>query len=207
MSHVLVHLVGDGATREARRLVEHLQASRPAASIIQDELPPHAEVDTALTSASPESSAVCVSHGGPRGLGPDRERVWASAEELGLVFRGRRVYAYACDTAGGLDSLGARAVEAGIAVFVGHEGPITAPLPEEAMEMVESVASAAILGFIDGTDDERALRTLVLEAGDAYLPDDIPIDRAAITAGRPNFWTQSELFDKLAFSLRVHRGQ
>ena len=123
------------------------------------------------------------------------------------MFRGRRVYAYACDTAGGLDSLGARAVEAGIAVFVGHEGPITAPLPDEAMEIVESVASAAILGFIDGTDDERALRTLVLEAGDAYLPDDIPIDRAAITAGRPNFWTQSELFDKLAFSLRVHRGQ
>ncbi|MEX1366950.1 MAG: hypothetical protein AB1Z98_27735 [Nannocystaceae bacterium] len=207
MTYVLVHLVGDDATRAATRLVKHLEAERPASTRFQGPDPRHDDVAECLARAPSSASAVCVSHGGPAGLGPDREQVWADASDLGRLFRDRRVYAYACDSAGSIESLGARAVEEGVAVFVGHEGPITAPMSAAAMQMVDSVASAAIVGFIDGDDDERSLRTLIFDASDALIPDDIPIDRAAIKNGRPNFWTQSEVFDKLAFSLRVHRRE
>lgn len=201
MTYVIVHLVGDAATEHAGRLVEHLERAKAPSCTFRGESPPHDEVTTACATGPASISAVCIGHGGPAGLGPDPEQVWADADRLGEVFRERRLYAYACNTTGGLGSLGARAVQAGVAVFVGHDRVIQAPLPPQERQMVEQVASAAILAFVDGQDDEHALLAVIHDVGDAYLDDAISLDFRA----NANWWSQSKLFDELAFSLRVHR--
>ncbi len=205
MTYVLVHLRGDQATADADRLVEHVKAARAAVATVAGESPSHRELITTLAAAPASTSGVCIGHGHAGGLGPTPSRVWANAEQLAAIFRDRRLYAYACSTTGHETSLGARAVLAGVAVYVGHEGPVEAPLPLHERRMVEAVASAAILAFIDGEDDEASLRRAIHDAGDALLGDEEPIPYAYSGRDVPNFWTQSLLFDQLAFSLRVHR--
>jgi hypothetical protein len=199
MTYVLVHLVGDQASEHAGRLVEHLERARTPTCAFRGESPPHDDVATACTTGP--TSAVCIGHGSPAGLGPDRNRVWADADRLGEVFRERRLYAYACNTTGDLGSLGARAVRAGVAVFVGHDRIIEAPLPPQERRMVAQVASAAILAFVGGQDDERALLAVIHDVGDTYLAEEINLDYRE----DGNWFSQSKLFDELAFSLRVHR--
>lgn len=206
MSYVLVHLRGDRATEHADRLVVYLQGRRMPLQMVAGESPTHHEVANALT-ADPVASGVCVGHGSPTGLGPEPHRIWADAARLGRTFHDRRLYVFACDTAGGLDSLAARSVAAGVRVFVGHEGTIEAPLPPAEQRMVEAVAGAAILAFIDGEDDEQALRAAIDDAALELVPLDIPIDHAALAARAPNAWSQSCLFERLAMSVRVHRSR
>jgi hypothetical protein len=67
--------------------------------------------------------------------------------------------------------------------------------------MVAQVASAAILAFVGGQDDERALLAVIHDVGDTYLAEEINLDYRE----DGNWFSQSKLFDELAFSLRVHR--
>lgn len=204
MTYVLVHLCGDQATTDAGRLVEHVKGARTAVAVLAGDSPPHPEIIAALA-AQAGASGVCISHGRTEGLGPDTLRIWANAAQLGEVFRDRRLYAYACDTSGHSASLGARAVAAGVAVFVGHEGRIEAPLPPEEYRLVAEVAGAAMLAFIDGHDDEVTLRHAIHDAGDAFFGDEPVIPFGSAGSRASNFWKQSEIFDQLAFSLRIHR--
>ncbi|MCX4243846.1 hypothetical protein [Paraliomyxa miuraensis] len=207
MTYALVHLLGDDATTEAGRLVEHLQTQRAPLRTWASEAPPHHEVASTLADGRPQGSAptaVCIGHGSPRGVGPTPNRVWADANDLGTIFRDGRLYAYACNTAGSIDSLAARTVRAGVRIFVGHGTTIRAPLAPEQQEMVESVAGAAIIAFIDGQDDEQALIRAIDDAALEIIPDGTPLDFAACR-DVPNNWTQRRLFDALASSLYVHR--
>jgi len=200
VSYVLVHLRGDENTRAAGHLVDHLEQTRAPIRRFQDEQPPHDEVTSTLSS-TPVRTAVCVSHGSPRGLGSTRQHIWADAHRLGATFVEGRLYAYACSTAGDIESLGAKAVASGVSVFVGHDGVVHAPRPDHEQQMVSAVASAAILAFIDGEEDERRLSQIVVDAGDGYVDEDIVLD----FTGGSTWLSQSTLFDRLAFSLRVHR--
>jgi hypothetical protein len=204
MTYVLVHLCGDRATTDAGRLVEHIKVARTAIAVLAGDSPSHPDIIAALTTED-GTSGVCIGHGRAEGLGPDLFCIWANAAQLGEMFRDRRLYAYACDTAGHSASLGARAVEAGVAVFVGHEGRIEAPLPSEEYRLVVEVAGAAMLAFIDGHDDELTLRHAVHDAGDAFFGDEPVVPCSSAGRDASNFWRQSEIFDQLAFSLRVHR--
>jgi hypothetical protein len=149
-------------------------------------------------------TGVCIGHGGRAGIGSSPGHIWADANDLGTLFRDRRLYAYACDTAGGLESLAARAVDAGVRVFVGHDRALEAPLPPQEQRMVEVVAGAAIIAFIDGQDDELALINAIDDAAFEIIPEGVPFDFTA-NRNKPNRWTQRLLFDKLASSLHVHR--
>lgn len=204
MTYVLVHLVGDDASKAAGRLADYLCDARTPVHDARGESPAHAEIADALERGGSSASGVCISHGGSRGIGPAPDRVWATAEQLGEIYRARRIYVYGCETTGP-NSLATRAIAAGVAVFVGHDVRIEAPLPSAERRMVVTVAGAAILAFIDGTDDERALQAAIDDAANEVAPYDIPIDFEAVREQRPNLWSQSLLLEKLAMSLRVHR--
>ena len=204
MSYVLVHLLGDEAAEHATRLSDHLRAQRVPSSTLVGESPSHRAVEGSFAANPASMTGICIGHGSRAGIGPTPQRVWASARELGTMFNGRRLYAYACDTAGGFETLGARAVAAGVRVFVGHDCAIEAPLPPHEKRMVETVAAAAVITFIDGQDDELALINAIDDAALEIIPDEIPLDFTA-SRNTPNNWTQRQLFDKLASSLHVHR--
>lgn len=204
MSYVLVHLLGDAASGHAVRLTDHLREQRTPTCVFVDDHPPHHEVKRSFVEPPTPMTGVCIGHGGPAGIGPTPERIWANASEIGALFEQRRLYAYACNTAGGLESLGARAIQAGVVVFVGHDRTLEAPLPPAEQRMVESVAGAAIIAFIDGLDDEVALINAIDDAALEIIPDGVPLEFTA-SRDQPNNWTQRQLFDKLASSLHVHR--
>jgi hypothetical protein len=166
--------------------------------------PPHQEVEVAFAAAPTSTTGVCIGHGNRTGIGSSPGQVWADASDLGALFRDRRLYAFACNTAGGLESLGAHAVEAGIRVFVGHDATLEAPFPPQEQRMVEAVAGAAIIMFIDGQDDELALINAIDDAALEIIPESVPLEFNA-DRGKPNNWTQRQIFDVLASSLHVHR--
>lgn len=62
-----------------------------------------------------------------------------------------------------------------------------------------------LLAFIEGIDDEKRLQAAIDDAAVEIVPDDVPIDFEAVREQRPNFWSQSLLFEALSMSLRVHR--
>jgi len=95
-------------------------------------------------------------------------------------------------------------MRAGVLVFVGHDRVLEAPLPPEEQRMVETVAAAAIIAFIDGQDDEQALIRAIDDAALEIIPEGIPLEFTA-SRNEPNNWTQRQLFDMLACSLRVYR--
>lgn len=204
MSYVLVHLLGDEASGHAVRLTDYLRTQRLPTSAFVGEHPPHHEIERSFAETPVLMTGVCIGHGGPAGIGPTPERIWANASELGTLFGQRRLYAFACNTAGGLESLGARAIQAGVLVFVGHDRVLEAPLPPAEQRMVETVAGAAIIAFIDGQDDEQELIRVIDDAALEIIPDHIPLEFSS-DRNEPNNWTQRLLFDRLACSLRVYR--
>ena len=202
MSYVLVHLVGDEATQCLKVLVDHVARAKPAAKSFRERHPDHGDVKAVPPTGAVANAAVCFAHGSELGLGAEPGHIWADAQQLGDIFSGKRVYAHACQTLGGANPLGRRAVEAGVAVFVGHDGPIMAELPGPDREAAAEVAGAPILLFLDGVSDAERLRAALYDASDELIR--FPIHRDARAAGAANAWTQSMVLEKLAKTLTVH---
>ncbi len=93
-------------------------------------------------------------------------KAWVDATKFADVFRGARVYVYACDTTGtrmaeDVESLGARVVEAGVRLFVGHCGRATAAVETESRDLDEAIRLAlleVLQAFVAGEDDAGELR-------------------------------------------------
>ena len=189
----LVALIAD----DTRVLFEHL-SERGLSSDMREVR--SAEDLAAL--AQRHDSAVLLAHGGSAGLGPTTSEVWADAAALGETFRNPRVYAFACETVGGANSLGARSVAAGIRVFVGHDKPITAPVPKEARGALSEVATAIVEAFLNGEDDTKRLRDIAYDAHEA-VSEGVALD-VQVNAGG-DFWMRAKLHVQLAASLDVCR--
>lgn len=169
MSYVLVSLRGDEATQMNDAFAQHFAKAFPPAVFFSEEHPDH---DRVAESVRAWGQAVVMGHDGAgslraHGQGPP----WTDARGFASMFRGARVWAYACDTRGAsletdLDSFGRQAVELGVRVFAGHAAPITAPPPFATMPTLRDEVYRA-LGrgfrcFLQGSNNADEIRLAAL---------------------------------------------
>lgn len=165
MNYVLVSLVGDEATQFNQAFAEHFAAAHPPARFFAAAHPAHAEVQAAVRECG---LALVMGHDGGGSLrAASRGAPWATPEEFAALFRGARVWVYACDTRGqtqedDLDSFGRVALAGGVRVFAGHASPITAPPPFATMphlrdELYRGLARA-FRCFLHGSNSAEEIR-------------------------------------------------
>jgi len=165
VTYVLISLPGDEASREADELAEWFATRRAPAARFRDEAPDHDAIRAAVVKSP---VAILFGHDGDGAIrARSKGSAWADARRLGAMFKGARVYAFACNTMGGhsdddLPALGHDAVKAGVQLFVGHATAVPAGTghdPRGRYEMeVRRAIGAVLLRFLDGESDERRLR-------------------------------------------------
>ena len=181
MSYVLVSLVGDEATQKADEFASWLEAAHPPTIVFREASPSHAAVKSAA--AGPHRAVVFGHNGSHGGVSSLRAKAtgasWATAPELGKLFPGARVYAYACETMGRGDktdpeSLGFAAKAAGVAAFAGHTSFLDAGWEEavpiaSAVEPVRKALGELILAFLGGESDSNKLKLAARASFDILL--------------------------------------
>lgn len=103
---------------------------------------------------------------------------WADTTQFARLFRGARVWAYACDTRAAtleddLSSFGRMALAGGVRVFAGHASPITAPPPFASLpQLRETTYLAPARGFrcfLQGCDCTAEIRNRALRSRDPRI--------------------------------------
>lgn len=180
MSYVLVSLVaeGDAATQASDAFAQWYAEQHAPVARFHGEQPDHAEITAAVVAIDPRRGFV-LGHGGETlraepGAGPleffRAVRVWADCYRFAEMFRGARVYVFACSTLAreeGTESFGRNAVELGVAAYAGHWKPIHAPEiagGDLHDERLRRVIARVVRRFLDGCD---SLEALLMEARSA----------------------------------------
>ena len=207
MSYVLGSLVDekDKATPDADLLARRLEERIAPRAFHKGASPNHTKV--AADAEATGSVGVLFGHNGSGTLRAveDKKVRWADGPELAEMFREGRVYVFACKTVGDdlMNPLGNQAVASGIRVFVGHDASIAPPDSSHAQRpefvRIQDCSLAMICAFLDGCDEEGALRTAGWNAYDA-LENGI-----GLAEDSPGFvfWLDAVTVQQLAKSLRV----
>lgn len=175
--YLLIALVGDAQTRAALRVARLLAEQRPPGEgnflgndrEFSNELPTDAQIRARLATLGPRPTVVICGHGGVDGFSATREpKPWLDLEAFKALFGGVRLYALACETLQEIEgvSFGARAVEGCVQTFVGHTNAVAVNflhLPDNLLQALHEAMSAALVAFVDGTDDPKRLRESVLD--------------------------------------------
>jgi len=188
MSYVLVSLAGDDATRAADGFARWLaqQSPGPHAAF---HLPSPAHEDVAHGVERTGRAVVCGHDGLHDGAHSLRSAAtgppWATAAQIGRIFHGARLYAYACNTMGkdgqvDLDALGHEAHRLGVAAFAGHavffDGGWEQNVLAENVEPVRAAVASVIHAFLEGEDDASKLKILAWQSFDVLEPGAIVLD-------------------------------
>lgn len=186
MTYVLISLPGDQASREAADFGAWFAQRRQPDVTFSEAAPDHSAVRTAVARTR---CAVVFGHNGGGALRASAGGApWAGAQEMGQVFGGARVYAFACNTMGehsadGLRGLGVDAVRAGVHVFAGHPTFVPADTGQDPRgkfhHAIRQAIAAVIVEFLDGCSDEAVLR---LRAERSF---DIVAERFGVWGGAP----------------------
>jgi len=220
LSYVLVSLVGDDATRESDHLSQHIEQHRTPFACFRNEDPSHESIKEAVNRLRIDfetSSGVIFGHGGESGESlkayRDTSRIWSTPEQFADMFRNSRVYVFACQTVGrpeveGMESFGEEAIRCSVSVYVGHYMDIASPtsstgLSEAQVRQLNNAASAAILKFLDGCEDEKELRRVIQDAFiEKEFVFDTEVDDSFGVDGSTG-WGTATLMKKIHESLRV----
>ncbi|MEO7328645.1 MAG: hypothetical protein ABI193_08720 [Minicystis sp.] len=203
MSYVLVSLVGQGdeATQASDAFARWYAEQHPPAERFHGDSPEHAAVAAALVALEAQRGFV-LGHGGPTlralpGPGPldffQHVAVWADPAQFAAMFKGARVYVYACSTlaAGEAESFGRVAVDLGIVAYAGHFQPVHAPdvgdIGLHDVRLRRAIARVVKL-FLEGCDDverllvearsaiSRGARVRLRRSATSFNDPDLPLD-------------------------------
>jgi hypothetical protein len=188
MSYVLVSLAGDEATQAADRFAQWLARTPPLPHAAFHE-PSPAHDDVARGVEQTGRAVVCSHDGVHDGVHSLRSEAagapWATAEQIARMFRGARLYAYACNTMGrdgkvDLDALGYEAHRQGVAAFAGHavffDGGWEQNVLTENVDAVRAAVARVIHTFLEGEDDAYKLKILAWESFSILEPGAIVLD-------------------------------
>ena len=175
MGYVLVSLVdeNDEATVDSDLLARHLSEKTAPEAFHRGVSPDHGQIAQDAEAAG--AVGVLFGHDGAGTLRAVRDRTtpWADGQELAEMFKGGRVYVFACETVGDelMNPLGQQAVNAGIAVFVGHAVRISSPDSRFADRAefgdIQTCFLAMVRAFLSDCNEEGALRTAGWDAYNA----------------------------------------
>jgi hypothetical protein len=181
VSYVLVSLVGvnDEATQTSDAFATWYAGQHAPGRHFSGEAPDHQAISEAVLALDAPRGFV-LGHGGENlralpGRGPleflrPPVIVWAEAEQFAAIFRGARVYVFACSTlAEAADdmSFGREAVRLGVASYAGHFKPIQAPgIGDVGLhdKQLRRAIARVVKKFLDGCDD---VAELLMEARSA----------------------------------------
>lgn len=162
MPYVLVCLVGDDNTRLIERSAREFERGFHASEILTP-LPPFHEVTRAVA----EGDALVTGHNGGGSLRDTSQGSgWANAAQFSAMFRGARVYVYACETLGSkgaesLSSFGHEAMRGGVRCFAGH--CVVVPTDNLASG-IDPVLHAMWGAFLRGEDDQDMIKQVAWRA-------------------------------------------
>lgn len=207
MGYVLVSLVeeNDVGTVDSDLLARHLSEELTPEAFHSGASPDHLQITADAEAAG--SVGVLFGHKGAGTLRAvrDQNTPWADGQKLAEMFKLGRVYVFACNTVGDevMNPLGQQAIEAGVRVFVGHAAPISSPDSRFADRPefgdIQTCFSATVRAFLDGYDDEGALRTAGWDAYDA-LENGIGFSEGS---SDQDFWSIAVAIQQLVTSQRV----
>ena len=156
---------------------------RQPVRFFEADTPAHDEIEQALVQTGARPCGVVFGHGNASGVSARRNGwLWCDRGQFAGLFKGARVYVFACETLAGADAFGAAVVASGVSVFVGHAGEIHAPHPDwsdREWRLYCAALTETLRAFIDGCDDQAALRLCGREQWDV-LDIGLVIDAAAL---------------------------
>lgn len=173
MTYVLVSLVRESdAALQASDAFAHWYAEKhPPATRFHGESPEHSSISAAVQVLNPRRGFV-LAHGGDTlrsGPGPDPLKpfqiivVWADAAQFAEMFKGARVYVFACSTLAEMaeaDSFGREVVRLGVAAYAGHFRPVQAPEVKGVGlhdTQLRRAIARVVRTFLDGCNDADQL--------------------------------------------------
>ncbi len=173
MSYVLVSLVleDDAATKASDAFARWYAGRHTPIERFHGESPEHHAITAAVLKLDARRGFV-LGHGGATlraGPGPDPLNpfqivvVWANVDQFAEMFKGARVYVYACSTlaeARDAESFGRGVVERGVAAYAGHHKEVQAPEVEGVGlhdEQLRRAIARVVKTFLDGCDDVAEL--------------------------------------------------
>ena len=168
MNYILVSLVGDDDTKQSDEFAVYFEKNNPAYDSFHEENPDHDQVKKRVEVAK---VALVFGHNGGGSIRAFSDgRPWAEPKQFVDMFKGSRVWVYACRTRGkklgeDIHSFGREVFEGGVSVFVGYCSVVAAPLAIGKIDpsgMVREGLARAFRAFLQGENSADNLRKKAL---------------------------------------------